>query len=411
MQARPRQAEKDWPAVVVGSVFQTGLNLMRDLERHGVRVVGVDFEPEHPGFRSRYGKSCLCPNPDFAPAAWVAFMQSLAKELGSKPVFIPAADIFVEALGRHAGELVGYYNFSAESVAVQAKLVTKEQQYELAARVGLPGPRFAYIESAQSLDEFCKEARFPCLLKPLTHREWEALPAENYLHGRKVAMAETAEQLQALYRLAAPLQPRAIAQEIIVGGDDAKFCYLSVYGSSGERLGYCVVREYRCHPIQFGSASIVEPVVDEEIAGLCDRFLREIGYVGLCEIEVKRDARDGRVLLIEVNPRFSGTGDCAIYTGVEVGWLHYLDRIGESPAPMQATRFNFRHITLTRDVPAYRQYLKAGLTTWGGWWRAYYPPVEFYDFDLRDWRVTRPILFRALRDLAGGVLRRFHLRG
>jgi D-aspartate ligase len=410
MLAKPQRTSDSLAPVVVLSVFQTGLNLMRDLCRHGVRVAGVDCVPDHPGFRSRYGKSYLCPNPDLEPAEWVAFMKSLSTKLGSRPVIIPAADIFVDALGRHGGELEQYYNFSLESAALQAKLVTKEQQYALAASVGLPSPRFAYIESAKALDNFCNEARFPCVLKPLAHREWEALPKENFLYGKKAAMAETAGQLWDLYRHAEPFQPRAVAQEFIVGSDDAKFCYLSIYGRGGQRLGYCVVRELRCHPIQVGSASIVEPVVDEEIAEVCDRFLRQIQYTGLCEIEVKRDVRDGRVLLIEVNPRFSVTGDCSIYAGVDAGWLHYLDRIGKLPEPMKATRLDFRHIYLTKDAAAFRQYLKAGLTTWGQWWSAYWPPIRFYDVDFRDWRVTSKTLYQALRQFGGTLLEHWHLR-
>lgn len=397
--------------MVVCSVYQTGLNLMRDLERRGVRAIGVDCFPGNPGFRSRYGTSYACPNPDEEPAAWAAFMRDLARGLKARPVIIPAADIFVTALGRHADALRLDFNFSLASVEVQARLVTKQQQYELAAQAGLPGPRFAYIESAEALQQFCAVARFPCLLKPRTHREWEALPPGNPLRGKKVVRADTADQLRALYQSSAPYQPQVVAQEWIAGADDAKFCYLAVYGTAAKRLGYCVVREFRCFPIQFGSASIVEPVVDEEIAALCDRFLQGIGYVGLCEIEVKRDARDGSIRLIEVNPRFSGTGDCSVYAGVEVGWLHYLDRIGQSPEPMEATRFNFRHITLQRDAPAFGQYLQAGLTTWGQWWSAYRPPVEFFDVDIRDWRVTGPTLYRALQALGGGVLRHWKLRG
>ena len=383
---------------------------MRDLERRGVRAIGVDCFAGNQGFRSRYGRSYLCPNPDLEYAEWVAYMRSLSRDLGARPVIVPAADIFVSALGRSAQDLAAHYTFSPASVAVQARLVTKEQQYALAAKAGFPCPLTSYIESRDGLDKFCAEARFPCLLKPLSHREWETLPPENPLHGKKVATADTAAELRALYLHAESLRPRAIAQEIIVGADDLKFCYLSVYGSDGERLGYCVVRELRSYPIQFGSASIVEPVVDDEIAGLCDRFLREIGYVGLCEIEVKRDARDGSVRLIEVNPRVSGTGDCSIYTGVDVGWLHYLDLIGKSPEPMHATRLDFRHVTVQRDAPAFGQYLKAGLTTWPEWWLAYRPPLEFFDVDFLDWGVTRRTLYHALRALGGGVLRHWHLR-
>ena len=47
---------------------------------------------------------------------------------------------------------------------------------------------------------------------------------------------------------------------------------------------------------------VTEPVIDEDADRVCDRFLRRIGYVGICEIEMKRDTRDGRVKLIEANP-------------------------------------------------------------------------------------------------------------
>jgi predicted ATP-grasp superfamily ATP-dependent carboligase len=146
----PVRAEEGWPPVVVASVFQTGLNLMRDLLRRGVRAVGVDCIADHEGFRSRYGTSHLCPNPDTHPDEWVAFMVRLAAELGAKPVIIPAADLFVTALGRHVEALKAHYTFSLESIAVQAALATKEQQYALAERFGLPIPRSTYIQCSAS---------------------------------------------------------------------------------------------------------------------------------------------------------------------------------------------------------------------------------------------------------------------
>ncbi len=80
-------------------------------------------------------------------------------------------------------------------------------------------------------------------------------------------------------------------------------------------------RELRCDPVGFGPASVSEPVVDPETDRVCDEFLRSIGYVGICEIEMKWDDRDGRVKLIEANPRLSGGGDAAPYAGVDLCWL------------------------------------------------------------------------------------------
>jgi D-aspartate ligase len=402
--AVPLRAEPGWPPVVVASVFQTGLNLMRDFEKKGVRAVGVDCLPEHEGFRSAYGSSHACPDPDQRPAEWVAFMKSLAGSLGARPVFIPASDQFVMALGRHADELRGHYIFPFESAAVQASLCTKEQQYDLAGRLGFPCPKTEYVRDAAALQEFTRTARFPCLLKPRHPGEWAGLPTGHPLLGHKLATAATPGELAAHYARVEPHRPEAIAQEIIAGPDANKYCYLSAYGSDG-CIGSCIVREFRSYPVQFGSASVVEPVRDDEIEGICDRFLRGVGYRGICEIEVKRDERDGKIKLIEVNPRFSGTGDSAIYTGVDVGWLHYLDLIGCRLPPVRPTRFDFRHITLRRDFPALPFYLAGGLTSWRELLRSYRPPLEFFDFDLGDWRVTARTLKLACRNMAGSTWR------
>mgnify|MGYP002392057585 CR=1 FL=1 len=68
--------------------------------------------------------------------------------------------------------------------------------------------------------------------------------------------------------------------------------------------------------------------------------LEELGRNRLQVRQVKRDARDGRPKLIEVNPRITVTGDCASYMGVEVAWLHYLDMIGRPVSPVTASRFS-----------------------------------------------------------------------
>jgi predicted ATP-grasp superfamily ATP-dependent carboligase len=400
-----RAAQSGWPPVVVASVFQTGLNLMRDLLRHGIRTVGIDCDASHEGFHSTYGESHLCPNPDTHPEEWVAFMIGLAESLGGNAVIIPAADIFVSALGRHADRLQSHYIFSRDSIATQAQLATKEQQYALAAQYGLPIPRTAYIQSSADLAAFCAEARFPCLIKPRHQREWDALPEGHKLRGLKLFTADTAEALLADYALAEPLRPEAVVQEIIAGGDDAKYCYLSVYGAGSRRIGHCVVHELRAHPVLFGSGSMVEPVADDEIAELCDRFLRGVSYVGICEIEVKRDTRDGVVRLIEANPRYSVTADAAPYAGVEIGWLHYLDLIGQPVEPVQATRFDFRHVVLRRDIPAIPRYVERGILTWRQIRQTYRGRLAYFDFDLHDIRPTAQTLKGCGRVAVGALLR------
>jgi predicted ATP-grasp superfamily ATP-dependent carboligase len=386
--AEPLFAKPDWPPVVVAGAYLTGVVLMRDLRRRGLKACAIDSNPAQPGFRSVYGKTWLCPNPEDDPNAWVDFMIGLSQKLGGKPVLIPSADQFVLAIADCADRLDPYFVFCRSGIATQALLATKRKQYDIAGSHGLPVPGTAVISSVEDAAEFAKKAQFPCLLKPIHFREWQRLPAEHPLHGEKLVIGNTPDDFLEKYRLAATVSPEIVAQEIIQGPDTAKLVYLSCYAQNGERLAGLVFRQVRTAPMDFGSASIVEPVFDPEADSLSDAFLRSIGYTGLCELELKRDTRDGKVKLIEANPRYTVTSDAAVYAGVELGWLHYLDLTGKPVSAAVARSRPFRHVVLARDFACFRSYVKAGLLTRGEWMRSYLPPARFFDFDLRDWRVT-----------------------
>lgn len=401
----------DWPVAVIGGVFQTGLNLMRDLIRKGVRAVGVSHELEHEGFRSRYGKCYVCPNPDEQPVQWVDFMQGLSRDLqrdgGPKPVFICSADQWVTALATHEQALRDYFTFSP-GAQIQSALTNKDDQYALADQYDFPRSLTAQIHSTEDARAFAAQASFPCLLKPLTAREWDALPEGNLLRGKKIVVSQTPEELLAHYAETEPHRPNVVAQELIQGPDKCKYCYFAVYGSDGGLLSNGVVQEYRTHPKFFGMASVTRPVVEPEVLSVCDRFFQAIGYVGICEIELKRDTRDGKIKLIEVNPRFTGSGDAASYMGVETGWLHYLDLIGQKPEPAPASRFDFYHICLKLDCMAFPGYLSDRDLTWRDVITPYRGKREYYDLDWNDPRLAATTILKCARYLAGGLWR--HLK-
>jgi D-aspartate ligase len=361
---------------------------MRNLFRRGVETCCVDSVPTQPGFKTVYGKAYLCPDPDQHPTEWVRFMVELARHMRRKPVLISSADQFVTAIARHASELKEHYVFLETSAATQDLLATKKRQYDIAEQNGLPVPATRFVRSREELLEFAAAARFPCLLKPVHFREWERFPAGHALLNQKVTLADSAAELERKYLMAESVTSELVVQEVIEGPDTAKLVYLSCYARNGRRLGGYLLRQLRTTPIYFGSASIVEPVWDDETDELCDGFLRRLGYAGICELEIKRDSRDGQVKLIEANPRYSVTADAAPYGGVDLGWLHYLDLIGQDVLPVKPSRKSFRHIVLRRDFICYRSYLNAGLITWGGLLDSYRPPVAFFDFDPYDFRVT-----------------------
>lgn len=402
----PQKAEPGWPPVVVAGLYQTGVNLMRDLSRRGLTVYGIDYDLSQPGFRSIYGKTFQCPNPDEQPANWLDFMIDLGRKLRLGPVLISSADVFVSAMARHMDSLQLSFRFGHAATSVQGQLATKKQQYNLASNHGLEVPCTRVIESLEQALEFGSTARFPCLMKPLHFREWERFPLGHPLHNEKLSIVASVGELAEKYRMAAQVNPQVVIQEVIEGPDTAKLVYLSCYSVDGRRLAACMVRELRTTPIHFGSASVVEPVEDSEADSGCDQFLKGIRYSGICEIELKRDSRDGHVKMIEANPRYSVTADAALYAGVDLGWLHYLDLIGQHVNPICSKPVAFRHIVLERDVATFWSYRRAGLLTWRSLIWSYRPPVAFFDLDFRDWRVAGRTLSTLIRLIVGPPIRK-----
>jgi D-aspartate ligase len=400
------RAARNSPPVVIAGAYQTAVVLMRNLARRGVKVCCFDCDRDNPGFHTVYGQAFLCPNPDGEPDSWLNFMIDLSAKIGERPVLISSADQFVSAIARHAQALEKWFAFCQEGIPAQSLLATKERQYEAAAAHGLPVPESRLIRSDQDAMVFGSTARFPCLLKPLHFREWERFPRGHPLHRKKLVLAHCAQELLEQYRFCSSITPELMAQEVIEGPDDAKLVYLSCYDRDGRRLGVCLLRELRTMPIGFGSASVVEPAEDPEADALCDGFLRGIGYAGICEIELKRDSRDGRLKMIEANPRYSVTADAAPYAGVDLGWLHYLDLIGVRVEPVRASTRRFRHIVLRRDLATIRSYRREGLLSWAALLKSYLPPVAFFDFDIRDWRVTGMTILDLARIVLRPIVRR-----
>jgi predicted ATP-grasp superfamily ATP-dependent carboligase len=377
---------------------------VRSLVRRGVRATSFDSDQKYPGFHSVYGHAHACPNPDTDPEGWVAFMIELSEKMGGKPVLIASADQFVSAIADHAERLAPHYIMSP-GVPLHGLLATKQTQYELAAKHGMPLPRTRFVTSEEEIGAFVSSAQFPCLLKPIHFREWQRFPNGHPLSYAKVAIAETPAQLLESWRLASAINPDAIAQEIIQGPDTDKRVYLACYDGGSRRIGNAMFRELRCNPMKFGPASVTEPVHDPETDQVCDRFLRSIGYSGICEIEMKRDSRDGRVKMIEVNPRLTGGGDAAPYAGVDLCWLHYLDLIGKNPTPVEPDGRDFRHIDLRADVGAIFAYRRARLISWGDVIRSYRSPRGFFDFDIHDWRYSSETIYRMARSAVREIVR------
>jgi len=383
--------------VLILGAFQTGVCNARNLRRRGIRTFLADCDPTQTGFHSRSARALLCPDPDSAPEAWAEWMCAFSARLESRPVIIASADLFVTAVSQCESVLREHFLVS-EGCRLAGELADKDTQYRLASEHGMPMPLTSIVDSVEGIERFVGEATFPVVLKPLHFREWQRFPSDHPLSHQKVLVAHTVGELIAGYELAAPAGARVVLQEIIQGPDTNKRVYMANYGSTGARTAFAIFRELRCSPPAFGPPTVSETCPDPEAAAVCDEFLQSIGYKGICEIEVKRDSRSGRVLLIEANPRLSGGGDAGNHNGVDLAWLHYLDLIGVQYSPVVQDSRRVRHIMVRPEGGAAAHYVKAGALRWTDVLASYRPPIGFFDLDLASPILSCLNLARAIVD-------------
>jgi predicted ATP-grasp superfamily ATP-dependent carboligase len=89
---------------------------------------------------------------------------------------------------------------------------------------------------------------------------------------------------------------------------------------------------------------------NDEVAELSIRLLRALGFTGLCGTEFKLDARDRRLVTIEVNPRPTLWCQLANASGVRLVEAAVRDMAGLEPGPQQAQRDGIRWQYLLRDL-------------------------------------------------------------
>jgi predicted ATP-grasp superfamily ATP-dependent carboligase len=153
-----------------------------------------------------------------------------------------------------------------------------------------------------------------------------------------------------------------LLQEFIPG-PDIDTPYLGSYLDAESRpLAVFTGRRLRQFPPGAGLTSIAESVWMPDVAEAGLRLLQELGYHGVSHVEFKRDARDGRLKLMEINARHYGTHTLATACGVNISAAAYYDAVGRPfVAPRQ--REGVRWVLLTRDLVASPRLMARGKLT------------------------------------------------
>lgn len=340
-------------ALVTGGDYR-GLGIVRSLGRRGIPVWVLRQDGQLLGAASRYSQRSLpWPRSD-DEREQLDFLWNLAVREGLKGwALFPTTDEAVTLIARHHHLLTEYYRLTTPPWEVLRWGCDKRLLSCLAQDLGIAQPWNSCPRNREEVAEL--ECPFPVILKPALRLGFSPLNRD------KAWPAEDRPSLLARYDEACKLHApeMLMVQELLPGWGESQFSYAALC-RDGRPLASIVARRARQFPMNIGRFSTyVEAIEEPQVAEPAIRLLAALRFDGLVEVEFKKDPRDGKFKVLDVNPRVWGWQTLGARAGVDFPYLAWLLFKGE-PVPEVHGRAGARWIRMGADLPMVIQEMLSG---------------------------------------------------
>jgi predicted ATP-grasp superfamily ATP-dependent carboligase len=363
-------------AVVTAADYRA-LGVVRSLGRKGIPVWVLKGRQHLLASFSRYSSRSLVWPVEDEPSR-VEFLVKLASEQGLQGwVLFPTDDEMVGLVARHYEPLSKHFRLTTPPKEQYDPMCNKWLLYQFAAKLKLDQPWTLCPRDAEQLATL--PCSFPLIIKPALRE------VTNRLTSEKAWQVDDHRSLLARYEEACRVLPcdEVLIQEVVPGGADSQFSYAAVC-SEGRPLAAVVAKRIRQYPMDYGRFSTAVETVDEP--GVVEpslRLLAALGYTGLIEIEFKRDCRDGRFKVIDLNPRVWGWHTIGSRLGLDFAYFQWLMSCGKSIPQMHAAS-GLHWVRMNPDWLVVLLEVLRGRLSLSQYLRSLHPPLETPIFAFDD---------------------------
>jgi predicted ATP-grasp superfamily ATP-dependent carboligase len=270
-----------------------------------------------------------CP-PHSDPRRFLAWLLEFGKAHPGH-VLYPTSDDTAWLYASHRDELLQYFRMYQPGVSAVYSLLNKWRLKELALAEGIDFPRTWLPRSPQELREIALSARFPVLLKPVTHvlrtnrakgaivsRPQDLASQHAALLGNVYGQNLVDFDPDVVHSMVQELHPQASEGIYSISGfvDEAG-------GLQGARASLKVLQR----PRRVGVGVCFEGAeIRPELVAAVVRMCRRVGYHGVFEVEFIKC--EDKYLMIDFNPRFYGQMAFDIARGLPVPLMVYHAALG-----------------------------------------------------------------------------------
>jgi predicted ATP-grasp superfamily ATP-dependent carboligase len=293
------------------------------------------------------------------PERLVEGMLRIARRIGRPTVLIPTDEEAAVLIAEHQEELAdgGKFLFPRVERDLPRRLASKQGLHGLCVEHGVASPAAVFPESYADIEGFAASARFPVVAK---NREAFTRRKQPAVNG--TTKISTPEGLLELARDWGE-QPGVILQEYLPREQAEDWIVHAYFDADSTPLALFTGVKVRSWPPHAGMTANAYVVDNPELADLAARFIKQIGFTGVIDLDLRFDRRDGQYKLLDFNPRMGA--QFRLFeneSGIDVVRAMHLDLTGRS-VPEGEQRAGHRYIVENIDLPALLAYRRSGYTT------------------------------------------------
>jgi predicted ATP-grasp superfamily ATP-dependent carboligase len=359
----PVDADRDVPGLIVKfgdyPLHHGGVGAIRSLGRLGIPMYAITEDRYTPAAASRYlRRAFVWPTTGTEePERLVEGLLRIGARIGRPTVLVPTDEEAAVLIAEHQEELGERFLFPRVDAKLPRRLASKQGLHELCVEHGIPSPAAAFPQSYEEIVEFAESARFPIVAK---NREAFVRRSQPAVNG--TTRIATREGLLSLARDWGD-QPGVILQEYLPREEAEDWIVHAYFDADSTPLAMFTGVKVRSWPPHAGMTANAYVVDNPELADLAARFIKQIGFSGVIDLDLRFDRRDGQYKLLDFNPRMGA--QFRLFeneSGIDVVRAMHLDLTGRT-VPEGEQRAGHRYIVENIDLPALLAYRRSGYTT------------------------------------------------
>jgi predicted ATP-grasp superfamily ATP-dependent carboligase len=191
------------------------------------------------------------------------------------------------------------------------KINDKAFVMDYARAQGIDIPETYFVHNKTLLSKIGEKIPYPVLIKPRVSSG-----------SRGIVRVNTKEELLPVYEKVHKHYPFPLIQDYLPQEGDTYGVGLIVNNDSKVRASF-VYKRLRHYPVTGGPSTLRESVKREDIRQIACSLMESLKWKGIAHVEFKIDVRDKKPKLLEINPRFWGSLELAIASGVDFPFLLY----------------------------------------------------------------------------------------